>query len=130
MSFDTAFFIFESDRSRFLTDRDFFVEIPPGISGKEELFSKLSQFLRLPEYFGRNWDALEECLRDLSWILERRIVIFHHDLPMSGQQRDQLTYLSILPSFIKDWKESDEHDLRIVFHPSCRDEVNRLSSQD
>jgi RNAse (barnase) inhibitor barstar len=33
--------------------------------GEGELFEALSSALELPDFFGRNWDALEECLRDL-----------------------------------------------------------------
>jgi RNAse (barnase) inhibitor barstar len=35
------------------------------IASPEALFSKLAQALELPDYFGHNWDALDECLRDL-----------------------------------------------------------------
>ena len=27
----------------------------------------LADAMEFPEYFGRNWDAVEECVRDLSW---------------------------------------------------------------
>lgn len=36
-----------------------------GIRTPERLFDELSRSLDLPDYFGRNWDALDECLRDL-----------------------------------------------------------------
>ena len=36
-----------------------------GIHTPERLFDELSRTLDLPDYFGRNWDALDECLRDL-----------------------------------------------------------------
>ncbi len=36
-----------------------------GISGEEELFSALAAELSFPEWFGANWDALLDCLRDL-----------------------------------------------------------------
>lgn len=32
--------------------------------GEGELFDALAAALHLPDYFGRNWDALDECLRD------------------------------------------------------------------
>lgn len=33
-----------------------------------ELLDALAVGFSFPDYFGRNWDAAEECLRDLSWL--------------------------------------------------------------
>lgn len=38
-----------------------------GLRGKSELLDALGRALDLPDYYGGNWDALEECLLDLSW---------------------------------------------------------------
>ncbi len=35
------------------------------VSGKEELLDMIAEGFGFPDWFGRNWDALEECLRDL-----------------------------------------------------------------
>ena len=35
------------------------------IGAKDELMGALAGALRFPAYFGRNWDAVAECLRDL-----------------------------------------------------------------
>ncbi|MFD8755899.1 barstar family protein [Kitasatospora sp. NPDC059577] len=35
---------------------------------EQRLFEQLSVRLRLPAYFGWNWDALSDCLRDLAWL--------------------------------------------------------------
>jgi hypothetical protein len=43
-------------------------EVPHGVETKEALLDELYKGLRLPEYFGENWDALDECIRDLSWL--------------------------------------------------------------
>ena len=38
-----------------------------GVDDKEGLLGRLAQSLGFPEWFGGNWDALEDCLCDLSW---------------------------------------------------------------
>lgn len=39
-------------------------ELRPGIASREELFDALAEALSFPEYFGRNWDAVADCLSD------------------------------------------------------------------
>ncbi len=38
-----------------------------GIVSKPAFLDAFARALHFPDYFGRNWDAFEECLRDLSW---------------------------------------------------------------
>ena len=38
-----------------------------GAADKEALLARLAQALGFPAWFGGNWDALEDCLADLSW---------------------------------------------------------------
>ena len=35
------------------------------LEGKDELLDAIAEGFGFPDWFGRNWDALEECLRDL-----------------------------------------------------------------
>lgn len=35
------------------------------VSDKDELLDTIAEGFGFPDWFGRNWDALEECLRDL-----------------------------------------------------------------
>jgi RNAse (barnase) inhibitor barstar len=37
-----------------------------GISGRDAFLKRSAERLRLPGYFGQNWDALHECLLDLA----------------------------------------------------------------
>ena len=36
--------------------------------GKSGLLEHFAKVLRFPDYFGNNWDALNDCLTDLSWL--------------------------------------------------------------
>ena len=38
------------------------------ISTKKQLLDSLAAALSFPDYFGGNWDALDECLRDMEWL--------------------------------------------------------------
>ena len=38
------------------------------IHDKGELLAAIAASMRFPDYFGGNWDALDESLRDLSWL--------------------------------------------------------------
>src|SRR4249920_1402761 len=38
-----------------------------GITDKAALMECLQSALHFPEWFGHNWDALEDCVTDMSW---------------------------------------------------------------
>ena len=38
-----------------------------GAAGKEQVLERIAASLAFPQWFGANWDALEDCLTDLSW---------------------------------------------------------------
>ncbi|MFG2891468.1 barstar family protein [Streptomyces sp. NPDC048248] len=38
-----------------------------GVLDKDGFMARCARSLRLPDWFGRNWDALADCLTDLSW---------------------------------------------------------------
>ncbi|MEU2792483.1 barstar family protein [Streptomyces sp. NPDC007100] len=38
-----------------------------GVADKAGFMDRCVRALRLPDWFGRNWDALADCLTDLSW---------------------------------------------------------------
>ena len=66
------------------------------VTNDKELFSFLALKLKFPDYFGHNWDALDECLRDLgSWI------------PAQG-------YILVLNGASRLWKEANYTAGRLV----------------
>lgn len=50
-----------------------------GCTGKADLLQRLLASLSLPATFGHNWDALADCLRDLSWLPAwGHVLVFEH----------------------------------------------------
>lgn len=93
------------------------VRVPRGIRSKEKLFSIFATALRFPKYFGWNWDAFEECLRDLSWLpADRPIVIVHVDLPFGSGGENRGIYLDVLRSAVNQTNRS----LRVIWPLDCK----------
>jgi RNAse (barnase) inhibitor barstar len=97
-----------------------------GIASVDELFDVLSEALHLPNYFGRNWDALDEVLGDLSWLAPRRVVLVHTDLP--ELPADQLrVYLDILRTAVDEWtRRPGAHELVVAFPEVDQLAIRRL----
>ena len=94
-------FVFATDPNTVVAqaaDGEVIVRIPIGITRQRSLFRCFAQALRFPGYFGWNWDALRNCLLDLTWLdpLPHRIVVIHDDLPFAPGQRELGIYLRIL----------------------------------
>lgn len=46
-----------------------------GVDSKEALLKSVGDTLEFPDYFGLNWDALDECLHDLSWLDNGKVIL-------------------------------------------------------
>lgn len=75
------------------------------LTGKPAMLDALSQALALPDYFGSNWDALEECLADLSG-LEGGVVLVvdHAEVPEAAAPDDWGILLDILSDAAHHWQ--------------------------
>jgi hypothetical protein len=102
------------------------VKVPMDIGTKIELLELLGDRLRFPDYYGVNWDAFEECLRDLSWLPERDIVICHLDLPLAGDEASLQTYLHILSDAIAKWTDASPHRLTVIFPAALTSKIEAL----
>jgi RNAse (barnase) inhibitor barstar len=67
-----------------------------------DVFGVLAKSLDFPEWFGRNWDALEDCLSDLSWRRAGGYVLLFRNFEALDQ--DQLGILiDVLASSAEFW---------------------------
>jgi RNAse (barnase) inhibitor barstar len=77
------------------------------VSGKKQFFAVCAKQLKLPSYFGGNWDALADCVRDFSWVSGAGYV-----LHISGSEKfsqaapdEYQTALAVLREAAEFWKE-------------------------
>lgn len=115
-------FVFYANSPAFDEQQDFVAHIAASIGDTKTLFDVLFHKMQLPGYFGFNWDALSDCLRDLSWIEQRRVIIVHHDVPHLTTE-DLSTYLSVLEQGMESWKPSEDHQLVVAFPKECETAV-------
>ena len=96
-----------------------------GISTKAHLFEQLNVKLKFPEYFGHNWDALYDCLKDFHWIEQKDILIVHDEVPQIDYE-SFISYVLMLHDAIQDWEKDDLHKLFIVFPVECESEIEGI----
>lgn len=123
---DTSVSPFYFEDSELPISPAFVAEISAGITTKEELLDELCRRLHFPEYFGGNWDALWECIRDLSWLPDGTVVLKHRDLPLVGDVAGQKKYVSILRDTVeKKWTVSERRvrDLIVIFPFGKQDQI-------
>jgi hypothetical protein len=112
-------FLFSEDPAAYRAAGALVVRIPAKARGKEKLLSVLAAKLRFPRYFGHNWDALEECLRDLSWLGDQpRVVIVHEALPFSSAGETLSIYQGILADAVAVHRQRGTPPLLEVVFPA------------
>jgi RNAse (barnase) inhibitor barstar len=77
------------------------------VQDKAGLLDALAEALAFPAWFGENWDALEDCLTDMSWSnAEGYVLILRHaDRLHELAEGDFLTALRILADVSTTWAE-------------------------
>ena len=77
------------------------------IGRKEQLLNHVATALRFPDYFGGNWDALEECLADMEWVDAPGYVIYYDHIDgLLAAHPDQFeTFVEICRDAVTSWKE-------------------------
>jgi RNAse (barnase) inhibitor barstar len=56
--------------ARYLNDRHTEARVVRGVKSRTSarFFDEISAALQFPDYFGQNWDALADCIEDMSWL--------------------------------------------------------------
>lgn len=80
------------------------------ISDKKTFLAAIAQSMNFPDYFGKNWDALNDCLTDMSWAEPGKgyIVLFQAPERMYKKSpQDLAVALDIFKSAIEFWRGSN-----------------------
>lgn len=94
-------------------DNSFFVILKEDITSEADLLNEYYLQFKFP-YFGFNWDALLDCLRDLDWIKQNNVIIYHQGLPKLDV-KDLKIYLEILFDLTSHWKKYEDHNFDVYF---------------
>lgn len=77
------------------------------VSGKADFLTKSAIAMQFPKYFNKNWDAYEECIRDLGWCKAKGYILLYDNID-SFVENEPLQWkvaLEILESTIVFWNE-------------------------
>lgn len=71
----------------------------------ESVFARFSDAMLFPSYFGWNWAALSDCLRDLHWLPADRylVAIENCELLLSNDPVGRSSLLGILAGATNEW---------------------------
>lgn len=71
------------------------------------LFTEFARALGFPDYFGHNWDAMEECLADLEWLPAKGYVLLLSDAQavLADDEDEYETLLEILSDAGEAWSK-------------------------
>ena len=71
------------------------------------LFTEFARALGFPDYFGHNWDAMEECLADLEWLPAKGYVLLLTDAQavLADDEDEYETLLEILSDAGEAWSK-------------------------
>jgi len=102
-----------------------------GGADKHVLLLRIATALDFPSGLGRNWDALSDSLRDLSWLPHSGVALLFEnggDL-QQGETEDFDTLLEILEESAQDWSVRDKPFWSFIALPeSVFDEIDRQAA--
>ena len=78
-----------------------------GARGKSGLLDRIAKALRFPAHFGKNWDALNDCLTDLEWLDGKGwvVIVANAQRFADKHQEDFTTVIDILTSAAAHWRQ-------------------------
>lgn len=87
-------------------------------AGKASLLERLGRALEFPHWYGGNWDALEDCLTDLSWRPGTgHLLMIEGQAPLQIPQEDASVFLDILGQSAAYWARQGRPFVAVFVDP-------------
>jgi RNAse (barnase) inhibitor barstar len=80
------------------------------MSDADGVFTQFYENLRLPSYFGWNWNALRDCVEDLSWISTTgyQLIIDDANSVLTGSPEERHTLFRVLSGAAEYWERKPD----------------------
>ena len=94
------------------------LQIPPGfvhchinlagLKSKSAVLNKIGRALKFPQYYGKNFDALNDCLTDLEWLPANGYVFFIDGAQAfhAADPKNHSILLEVLQSAAEAWRDA------------------------
>lgn len=73
---------------------------------RRDALEHVAEVMEFPSYFGRNWDAVDECLSDLDWLPSARgfvIVVDGADRVLAEEREELRTFVGVMRCAAEAW---------------------------
>lgn len=105
------------------------------MQSKELLLDEFAAALQFPLYFGRNWDAFEECMADLQWLPAKAYVLIISDagsLLKMEPANSVVVLFEILERASREWAAGKLPDINVEqepvpFHVLLQDDASNIA---
>jgi len=79
------------------------------IVSKTDFLKASAKAMSFPEYFGNNWDALEDCITDLDWVAANGYILLYTQPEIFARNNpsELATAIDILRSAVEYWQETN-----------------------
>jgi hypothetical protein len=92
----------------------------------EAMIEVVSSGLQFPDWCGLNWNALYDCICDLSWLPDGDVVIVHTALPFGSQPPLLVSYISVLHAAVERAAREGKRRLIVSFPSNSRLLIEQL----
>lgn len=78
------------------------------LESADRLFEEFNREFRFPEYFGRNWAAFSECMRDLTWLpaVGYLLIIRDADRLLCHDRSEIATFMRTMNTVGSEWSRA------------------------